>query len=95
MNYRKQVLATWDPTLTDEERYVRAFTSLAVYASTSEDLAYNVVNDGEIMDIEELTENLAKVRYSLESLLALYGIPMQELEDKSIQLQMKGGVLNV
>lgn len=90
MNYRQQVLATWDPTLTDEERYLRAFASLGIYASSCEDLAYDVVNHGDIMDIEELTRNLAKVRYSLESVLALYGINMQELEDKSIHLYMEG-----
>ena len=91
MNYRKQVLATWDPTLTDRERYLRAFTSLGIYSSYCEDLAYNTVEDGDIMNIEELTRSLAKVRYNLESILALYGIPMQELEDKSISIYITEG----
>jgi hypothetical protein len=80
MNYRQKVLATWDPTLTDEERYLIAFADLGIYSSNCEDLAYAVVNHGDIMDIKELTENLTKVRYNLECILILYGISMQELE---------------
>lgn len=92
MNYRQQVLATWDPTLTDQERYARAFTSLAVDAAACENMAYEVANDEQVMDIERLTRNLARVRYNLECVLILYGMSMQDIKNTSIQLYMEGGI---
>ena len=87
MNYRQEVLSTLDPTLTDQEQYLRAFTSLSVFSSTCENMAYDVIGNDAIMDTVELFQVLAKVRYNLEMVALLYGFKMEHLEDTSIQLR--------